>query len=53
MINIVIFRFADPETKDYYYFANQPTRYISTDSPYNKKLSCLPLTQVYKKKDPT
>ena len=44
MINIFIFRHADPETSDYfYYFAEKPTRESFPDCPYNKKLSCLGL----------
>ena len=38
MINIFIFRCADPETWDFcHYFINQPTRNNSPNCPYNKK----------------
>ena len=40
-INIFIFRCADPETLDYYYFADRTTRNNSPDFPYNKNLSYL------------
>ena len=44
MISVFIFRCADPETYDYYYyFAHRPTRNNFPDCPYNKKLSCLRL----------
>ena len=43
MINICIFRCADPETDDYYYFAGQLTRHNSPNCPHNKWLSCLRL----------
>ena len=46
MINIFIFRYADPEAKDYYfYFADQMTQNNSPDYPYNKKLGCPCLIQ--------
>ena len=42
VINTFIFRFADPETSDYYnYFANPLTQNNSSDCPYNKKIITL------------
>ena len=44
MMNIFIFRCADPEIQDYhYYFADRPTQNNSPDCLYTKKLSCLRL----------
>ena len=41
-MNIIIFRCADPETQDYYYyFADQPTQNNSPGRLCNKELSCL------------
>ena len=46
MINIFIFRCADPETEDYYYhFGDRPTCNNSPDYPYDEKLMCLRLTE--------
>ena len=42
MIN-VIFKCGDPETWDYHYFTDRPTRNKSPGCRYSKKLSCLRL----------
>ena len=39
MIEVFIFRCADNETQDYYYFADRPARDNFPDCWYNKKLS--------------
>ena len=39
----VVFRCADPETYDYYYFVDRQTRNNSLDCPPSKKFSCLQL----------
>ena len=46
MTNIFIFRCADPETEDYYYyFGDRPTCNNSPDCPYDQTLRCLRLTE--------
>ena len=50
MTNVFIFRYPDPETQDYYYFANWLTQKSSPNCPYNKILSCFCLMQYLKKK---
>ena len=45
MINVFIFRYADPETYDYY-FADRPTQKSSLDCPYKKIKLPLPYPEL-------